>query len=229
MAEEVRREIGLGVRVVLGPHPAAFAHQFSAWIEESGEQGAERAMENYRNSIDAALAFVHEGKAHAIGEVGRPHWEVEQRIWDLSNTLLLETMHLAHQEGIALQLHVEGELESTYNDMVSMAKKAGLAEKKLIRHYAPPNVAQKMTRGITPSVLIGKGAIEELMSTVESCSNGFLLETDYMDDLRRPGAVLGPKTVPKRTHQLLEAGLDEDFLWKAHQELAEDLYGPSIY
>ena len=229
MAEEVRKEIGLGVRVVLGPHPAAFAHQFSAWIEESGEQGAERAMENYRNSIDAALAFVHEGKAHAIGEVGRPHWEVEQRIWDLSNTLLLETMHLAHQEGIALQLHVEGELESTYNDMVSMAKKAGLAEKKLIRHYAPPNVAQKMTRGITPSVLIGKGAIEELMSTVESCSNGFLLETDYMDDLRRPGAVLGPKTVPKRTHQLLEAGLDEDFLWKAHQELAEDLYGPSIY
>ena len=229
MAEEVRKEIGLGVRVVLGPHPAAFAQQFSAWIEESGEQGAERAMENYRNSIDAALAFVHEGKAHAIGEVGRPHWEVEQRIWDLSNTLLLETMHLAHQEGIALQLHVEGELESTYNDMVSMAKKAGLAEKKLIRHYAPPNVAQKMTRGITPSVLIGKGAIEELMSTVESCSNGFLLETDYMDDLRRPGAVLGPKTVPKRTHQLLEAGLDEDFLWKAHQELAEDLYGPSIY
>jgi TatD-related deoxyribonuclease len=229
MAEEVRKEIGLGVRVVLGPHPAAFAHQFSAWIEESGEQGAERAMENYRNSIDAALAFVHEGKAHAIGEVGRPHWKVEQRIWDLSNTLLLETMHLAHQEGIALQLHVEGELESTYNDMVSMAKKAGLAEKKLIRHYAPPNVAQKMTRGITPSVLIGKGAIEELMSTVESCSNGFLLETDYMDDLRRPGAVLGPKTVPKRTHQLLEAGLDEDFLWKAHQELAEDLYGPSIY
>ena len=229
MAEEVRKEIGLGVRVVLGPHPAAFAHQFSAWIEESGEQGAERAMENYRNSIDAALAFVHEGKAHAIGEVGRPHWEVEQRIWDLSNTLLLETMHLAHQEGIALQLHVEGELESTYNDMVSMAKKAGLAEKKLIRHYAPPNVAQKMTRGITPSVLIGKGAIEELMSTVESCSNGFLLETDYMDDLRRPGAVLGPKTVPKRTHQLLEAGLNEDFLWKAHQELAEDLYGPSIY
>lgn len=229
MAEEVRRELGLGVRVVLGPHPAAFAHQFSAWIEESGEQGAERAMENYRNSIDAALAFVHEGKAHAIGEVGRPHWEVEQRIWDLSNTLLLETMHLAHQEGIALQLHVEGDLESTYNDMVSMAKKAGLAKKKLIRHYAPPNVAQKMTRGITPSVLIGKGAIEELMSTVESCTNGFLLETDYMDDLRRPGAVLGPKTVPKRTHQLLEAGLDEDFLWKAHQELAEDLYGPSIY
>jgi TatD-related deoxyribonuclease len=186
-------------------------------------------MQNYRESIDAALDFVHEGKAHAIGEVGRPHWKVEERIWDFSNALLLETMHLAHQEGIALQLHVEGELESTYNDMVSMAEKAGLAKNKLVRHYAPPDVSQQITQGITPSVLIGKGAIETLMSTVESCSNGFLLETDYMDDLRRPGAVLGPKTVPKRTHQLLEAGLDEEFLWKAHQELAEDLYGPSVY
>lgn len=228
MAEEVRKQVGLGVRVVLGPHPAAFAHQFGAWIEESGEQGAERAVENYRDSISTALEFVHEGKAHAIGEVGRPHWPVSDTIWDLSNSLLLETMHLAQQEGVALQLHVEGELESTYRDMASMAQKSGLAANRLVRHYAPANISHAVTQGVTPSVLIGKGAIEELMSTVESCSHGFLLETDYMDDLRRPGAVLGPKTVPKRTKQLLEAGLDEEYLWKAHFELANDLYGPSV-
>ena len=228
MAEEVRQEVELGVRVVLGPHPAAFAHQFTAWLEESGEHGAERAVENYRESIDAALEFVHEGKAHAIGEVGRPHWPVSDDIWELSNTLLLETMHMAQQENIALQLHVEGELETTYRDLASMAEKAGLEKNRLVRHYAPANVSEEITQGITPSVLIGKGALEELMATVESCSHGFLLETDYMDDLRRPGAVLGPKTVPKRTHQLLEAGLDEEYLWKAHKDLAEELYGPSV-
>ena len=52
-----------------------------------------------------------------------------------------------------------------------------------------------------------------------------MLETDYMDDLKRPGAVLGPKTVPKRTRQLLEAGLDEEYLWNAHQDLPEQNYG----
>ena len=201
MAKEVRKEVGLGVRVVLGPHPAAFAHQFTAWLEESGEQGVERAIENYRASIDAALDFVHEGKAHAIGEVGRPHWPVDAQIWELSNTLLLETMHMAHQEGVALQLHVEGELETTYRDIALMAERAGLDKHRLVRHYAPANVAGSITQGITPSVLIGKGALDELISTVETCSHGFLLETDYMDDLRRPGAVLGPKTVPKRTKQ----------------------------
>ncbi len=229
MAEQVRRNVGLGVRVVLGPHPAAFAHQFIAWLDSDGEQGAQLAMENYRNSIDAAVEYIDEGKAHALGEVGRPHWPVSARVWELSNTLLSETMHLAHQEGIVLQLHVEGELESTYRDLSQMASKAGLPARRLVRHYSPPNVDLAITQGVTPSVLIGKGAIEELMGTVEKCGHGFMLETDYMDDPRRPGAVLGPKTVPKRTKQLLDAGLDEEYLWLAHQDLAEELYGPSVY
>ena len=227
MAAEVRDTHGLGVRVVLGPHPAAFAHQFEAWLNEDGESGAERAMENYRNSIDAAVELVHEGKAHAVGEVGRPHWRVNDRVWDLSNLLLEETMSMAKREGITLQLHVEGELESTYSSLAQMADKVGFDKQRLVRHYAPPTLTSSITKGVTPSVLIGKGAIEEVLATAESSSHGFLLETDYMDDLRRPGAVLGPKTVPKRTQQLLQAGIDESFLWKAHQELPDLLYGPS--
>ena len=225
MAESVRKEVGLGVRVVLGPHPAAFAHQFINWVEEDGNQGREKAMQNYRDSIDEAVKFYHEGKAHAIGEVGRPHWEVSDEIWDLSNELLLDTMELAANDGFALQLHVEGELESTYADMAAMAHKAGLAKDRLVRHYSPPNVKSEITQGLTPSVLIGKGALETLMETAESSSHGFLLETDYMDDLRRPGAVLGPKTVPKRTQQLVTAGIDEELMWKAHVDLPNRLYG----
>ena len=225
MAESVRKEVGLGVRVVLGPHPAAFAHQFINWVEEDGNQGREKAVQNYRDSIDEAAKFYHEGEAHAIGEVGRPHWEVSDEIWDLSNELLLDTMKFAANDGFALQLHVEGELESTYADMAAMADKAGLAKDRLVRHYSPPNVKSEITQGLTPSVLIGKGALETLMDTAGSSSHGFLLETDYMDDLRRPGAVLGPKTVPKRTQQLVTAGIDEELMWKAHVDLPNRLYG----
>ena len=225
MAESVRKEVGLGVRVVLGPHPAAFAHQFINWVEEDGNQGREKAVQNYRDSIDEAAKFYHEGEAHAIGEVGRPHWEVSDEIWDLSNELLLDTMKFAANDGFALQLHVEGELESTYADMAAMADKAGLAKDRLVRHYSPPNVKSEITQGLTPSVLIGKGALETLMDTAGSSSHGFLLETDYMDDIRRPGAVLGPKTVPKRTHQLVTAGIDEELMWKAHVDLPNRLYG----
>ena len=225
MAESVRREVGLGVRVVLGPHPAAFAHQFIQWVEQDGEGGKEQAIDNYRCSIEEAVKFYHEGKAHAIGEVGRPHWKVSEEIWELSNELLLETMSWAAGDGFALQLHVEGELESTYKDMAEMASRAGLSHDRLIRHYSPPNVDSLITQGLTPSVLIGKGALDTLLDSAPRSSHGFLLETDYMDDLRRPGAVLGPKTVPKRTQQLIAAGIDEELMWRAHVDLPNRLYG----
>lgn len=225
MAQSVRDEVGLGVRVVLGPHPAAFAHQFERWVSEDGEAGKERAIENYRHSIEAALDFVHEGQAHAIGEVGRPHWPVSDEIWDLSNELLDETMHLAAQEGLPLQLHVEGESEDTYPDLAQRALRQGMDLRKLVRHYSPPDVRDAHTHGLTPSVLCGKGALETLIETHRMAKNGFFLETDYMDDPRRPGAVLGPKTVPKRTQQLLAAGVDEDIMWNTHSALPTFVYG----
>ena len=225
MADEVRNHHSLNVRVVLGPHPAAFAHQFIQWMEEDKEGGEERACENYRDSIDAALEFLHEGKAHAIGEVGRPHWPVSDEIWNLSNLLLEETMAMAAKENIALQLHVEGELDSTYRDLSRMAEKVNLSKHKLVRHYSPPQIDETMTRGLTSSVLVGKGALQPLMESYEQNKTGFMLETDYMDDPRRPGAVLGPKTVPKRTQQLLEAGMDEDTLWRCHVDVPNAIYG----
>jgi len=51
------------------------------------------------------------------------------------------------------------------------------------------------------------------------------METDYIDDLRRPGAVLGIKTVPRRTRKLLEMGIiDEEGVYKIHKENIEKLY-----
>jgi TatD-related deoxyribonuclease len=172
------------------------------------------------------LHYVHEGQAHAIGEVGRPHWEVSEAIWDLSNMLLEETMHLAAQEKIPLQLHVEGESELTYPDLAQRAVRQGMELQKLVRHYSPPDVRAENTHGLTPSVLCGQGALERLMETHAASSHGFFMETDYMDDPRRPGAVLGPKTVPKRTRQLLEAGLPEEVMWHTHQTLPLKVYGP---
>jgi TatD-related deoxyribonuclease len=74
-------------------------------------------------------------------------------------------------------------------------------------------------------VLCGKGALERLVETHQHSRHGFFLETDYMDDPRRPGAVLGPKTVPKRTKQLLAEGVAEDVMWRTHQELPNLVYG----
>ena len=225
MAEKVREDVGLNVRVMLGPHPAAFAHQCLEWEEKDGEKGANRAMELYHDSIDVALKYIHEGRAVGLGEVGRPHWEVSESIWARSNSLLGETLAIAAREGVPCQLHVEGDEASPYAEIGPMADRAGFPRNRLVRHFAPPNVSDELTRGLVPSVILQKGGIETLIETMEKSSTGFMLETDHMDDPRRPGAVLGPKTVPKRTQALVSAGVDEEVLYRTHIDLPNSIYG----
>ena len=52
-----------------------------------------------------------------------------------------------------------------------------------------------------------------------------MLETDFMDDPERPGAVLAITTVPKRMRQLLEKGVEASVLWKVNKDNPEKVYG----
>ena len=225
MAEEVHSKHDLDMRVVLGPHPAAFAHELDNAIKSEDGEKQDIAIRNYWDSIEAAIELVESGMANAIGEVGRPHWKVSEEVWNQSNSLLEETMRIASSKNIPLQLHVEGESDATYPELGVIADKAGLSRNKLIRHYAPSDISEQNTHGIIPSVLCGKGSITEILETVEDNKTGFFMETDYMDDPRRPGAVLGPKTVPKRVKQLVDLGIDVEVLYSTHNDLLQSVYG----
>ena len=54
-----------------------------------------------------------------------------------------------------------------------------------------------------------------------------MIETDYIGDPEMPGAVLGPKTVPRRTLQLIDR-FGEEVFWKVHKENPEQVYGIEI-
>ncbi|EMR75653.1 hypothetical protein MBGDF03_01150 [Thermoplasmatales archaeon SCGC AB-540-F20] len=55
------------------------------------------------------------------------------------------------------------------------------------------------------------------------------METDYIDDPRRPGAVLGPKTVPKLTRNLLDVGvMSEEQAYEIHVKNPQKTYGISL-
>ena len=55
------------------------------------------------------------------------------------------------------------------------------------------------------------------------------MESDYMDENSRPGAVVGPKSVPRHTNQLLAAGIiTEDDCHRIHGETVEKVYGVTV-
>jgi TatD-related deoxyribonuclease len=73
-----------------------------------------------------------------------------------------------------------------------------------------------------PSVLSSE---KNVIAAIEKGTR-FMLETDYIDDLKRPGAVLSPKTVPKKTLLLIEKGLlTEDQAYIIHKKNPEKTYG----
>jgi len=82
-------------------------------------------------------------------------------------------------------------------------------------------VAYDENYGLMPSVLASKKNIVEALHK----GKRFLMETDYMDDLRRPGAVLGPKTVPKLIKNLLmENIITEKQIHMIHVENPQKTY-----
>ncbi|MDP7341576.1 MAG: TatD family hydrolase [Candidatus Thalassarchaeum sp.] len=198
MAEEVRAAYGIEVGVVLGPHPVVWEHQIVPL-------GLKRATELHLEAVSLALDHIEAGDAVCLGEVGRPHYQVSDEIWSSANEMLREVMAMAAGVGTSIQLHVEDNGETTCRELATLCDKAGLARNRAIRHYAPANVGANFTHGLAATVSVGKGSVEAITATAASANAPWGMETDFLDDPRRPGAVLGPKTVPKRTQQLCTA------------------------
>jgi len=214
LAEVARRE-GAVVFVALGPYPVELV-----WIAD--RVGLPAAREAQMAGMEVAASHVREGRAIALGEVGRPHFEVPPEIRLAANHVLEHGMRLAKEAGCAVILHAEDPTETTFQEWAAMAARAGLSAEKIVKHHSTPIIAAGERTGIWPSLL----AKEDTVTAALAEGTRFLLETDYMDDPRRPGAVLGPATVPKKTRLWREKGiLTEETVRLIHGENPKRIYG----
>jgi TatD-related deoxyribonuclease len=192
IAEEIRVAVGIGVFVVVGPYPVDI-------LPLQEKFGRKTAIEIMKKGMDEAAVLCEERKCIAIGEIGRPHFPVDPQILQDSNDILFYGMQKAKDVGVPVVLHTESTTPMQCKELVEIGRKVGLNPEKIVKHFAPPLITSDENFGLMPSVLaIKKNIVEALQKGAR-----FLMETDYIDDLRRPGAVLGPKTVPKLTKNLL--------------------------
>jgi TatD-related deoxyribonuclease len=192
---------------VLGVHPGLV----SRLVDERGF-APEDARDLMQAGLDTAAEYVRDGRALAL-KTGRPHYDTVDAVWDASNAVLKHGLSLGADADCAVQLHTEASEDLT--DIADWAEARGLPAHRVVKHYAGPTLA-----GPTPSVMCRK---EWLREAAESGAP-FLMETDFVDDPDRPGAVMGPKTVPRRVRMLLDEGYD-DAVRRAHVETPADVYG----
>ncbi len=199
---------GLVAWPVLGVHPAEIS-----WMAE--RIGLPRAVDVMKGGLDCAARYIREGKAAAL-KSGRPHYEVTPELLSASNEVLSHALSLARDCDCALQIHAES---GSCADVVPMALKAGMRPERVVKHYATPDTP------LTPSFIAKHEAIPALCRE----RRAFTMESDYMDENSRPGAVIGPKSVPRITKHLLEQGaISPEDCHRIHVATVEKVYGVSV-
>jgi len=191
---------------VLGVHPALISRLVEAGYEPAA------ARDIMQTGLDVAAEYVADGTALAI-KSGRPHYDVSEDVWAASNAVMRHGFERAAEADCAIQLHTESGEE--FEQVAQWAEEAGLDRQQVVKHYSGGRL-----RGPTKSVIADK---DEILTAIEE-AEPFMLETDYIDDPDRPGAVLGPKTVPRRVRWLLQEGY-EDAVRTAHVETPREVYG----
>ena len=200
------RDIGLHVFVVLGVHPAEIT-----FFDRMPQENARIMMEG----IDLALEYVLEGKAVGL-KSGRPHYEVTPEVWQYSNEVLQHALTKAADGDCALQIHAES---GPCEDVVPMAVAAGMDKRHVIKHFSVPE---------SPLTLSMLARSTDIVRCVQE-GRDVMMESDYIDENKRPGSVIGPKSVPRFTRRLYEEGaLTEEELFRIHKHTPELIYGVKI-
>ncbi len=203
------REIGIMVFPVLGVHPA----EISMLTERRSLAEATTIM---KAGLDCAATYVREGKAVAL-KSGRPHYDVSPELLAASNELLSHALQLAADCSCALQIHAES---GPCADVAGMAAAARVPVERVVKHYAAPDTP------LHPSLIAKHERIPHLVRQ----RRRFTMESDYMDENSRPGAVIGPKSVPRFTNLLVSSGqMTVDDCFFVHAETVERVYGVTVH
>jgi TatD-related deoxyribonuclease len=202
------RETGLTVFPVLGVHPA----EISRLTERMTPAEATAVM---KAGLDCAATYVREGKAVAL-KSGRPHYDVNPELLAASNDILAHALQLAADCSCALQIHAE---TGPCADVAGMAVAAHVPVERVVKHYGSPDTP------LHPSLIARHDALPWMIRE----HRRFTMESDYMDENSRPGAVIGPRSVPRYTNQLIAAGkMTPEDCFFIHAETVERVYGVTV-
>lgn len=217
LAAQVRAEVGLAdgaLGVAAAPHPV----ELHRLMERLGPAEGEAA---YRSGLEAAAGLAREGRLCALAEVGRPHYPVSREVWAAANRTLEYALELAREAGVAAVLHTESAPPRVMAELAEIAGRVRFPLERLVKHYSGPLTTPQTNSGLVPSVIASRTNVAAALEG----GGEFMLETDYLDDPRRPGAVMGPKTVPRRTREAVEKGLmSAAKAWQVHADVPARVY-----
>jgi TatD-related deoxyribonuclease len=198
LAAQARERTGVVVYVVVAPYPIDL-------LGAAERLGVPAALELHERALDLAGRWVRDGRAVALGEVGWPHFPVPAELEGASQRAFHHALEVARDAGCPAIVHSPDLDEAGWQVLGGLADRLGLPRHHLVKHYARSRRPPGAGDSIVPSYL----AKRELVREVLADDGPWFLETDFLDDPRRPGAVLDLTTVPRRAAAIARGGPDD--------------------
>lgn len=179
------REAGLKVYCLAGFHPA----EVDKLIDRNGLKPLE-VLELGLKVLEELSKLVDKGEIDGIGEVGRQHYKTSSERVLVANMILEKAMEISRDKDIIVHMHLEQAGEATVELVDVMARRLNARMERLVFHHAEPRVAVEAGRRGYPASIPG---IPKLLEHVlENIEPTYTVESDYLDDPKRPGAVIYP-------------------------------------
>ncbi|HEV2165964.1 MAG TPA: TatD family hydrolase [Thermoplasmata archaeon] len=187
IARRIEEATRVRVYRVVAPYPVDLLHL-------APSLGITEAMRVLDGALELAGRWVEEGRAVALGEVGRPHFPLDAPLQDASEELFRRALEVGRDVGCPVVVHSEDLGEAGYQAMAALAARVGFPVGRLVKHYARSFLESSQRAGVVPSFL----ATREVVKASLTDPGPWFWETDYLDDPKRPGAVLDIETIPRR-------------------------------
>ena len=188
LAHRIESELGVGVYCVVAPYPIDLVHA-------APTIGLAEAASLQEGALDLAVEWIRDRRAVALGEVGRPHFPVEDAALRAESERLFDAaLGRARDADCPAIVHCEELTEAGYRELAERARRQGLRPERVVKHYARERVPPARASQIPRSYLAKRDVVVAALPD----AGPWFWETDYLDDPRRPGAVLDLETVPRR-------------------------------
>jgi len=204
---DIAREYGLKVSKFVGMHPADVEKNLS-------RLGPEKTLDLVEQVFKIIEKMLREGVVDGLGEFGRPHYKALPEAFAINEYVTIRALELSRDLGVPIHLHLEQKGLITIISINKVCKALNAPQKNVIIHHADSRTAVEASKVGFPFTLLAKFELVSRVLSNENATQFALLESDHIDDPRRPGVALYPWEIRDCVNALIRNGVHDEVLYK---------------
>jgi len=216
-ADEARRA-GLKISVLAGFHPA----EIDEYVRRG--YGLREVYELGVKVLDYVSKLYEKGLVDGIGEVGRQHYSTNPSRLVLSELIMFEALKYARDYGMLVHLHTEQSGFTTAESIAKITDMIGVNKDLVNVHHVDYETSIECERrSLWYSFPI---KFKEVSRVLVESRERLLIESDFIDDPRRPGVSAYPWSIAEVIEKLVIDGfVNEESIMRIMVDHIVKFYG----